>query len=354
MNLQSPVVKFTLCLFVIFFGLWCLRSTEPATPPSPPALVIHGTTMGTTYRVVLADLGDDLTLESVQQQVEQRLQAINQTMSTYIDDSDLSQFNQSRSTDWQQVSEELFQLIQRAHTISEATGGAFDITVGPAVNLWQFGPRDSSQERTLPSDSAIATVKEKIGYQHLHLDSENHSLKKDFAELYVDLSAIAKGYAVDEIISLLQQHPIGDGCLVEIGGEIGTIGLRADGTPWRIGIQQPDAAPGTLSTQIKLVDQAMATSGDYFNFFEVDGVRYSHTIDPVTARPVTHNLTSTVVITKNCAEADAWATALLVLGPIQAYDIAKQHGLAVMLLERTESGIISKQTPAFETLVEKD
>tara|TARA_B100000945_G_scaffold146461_1_gene117288 strand:- start:1878 stop:2942 length:1065 start_codon:yes stop_codon:yes gene_type:complete len=354
MQLNSSIVKFTLSLFVLFFALWCLRRIDPATPSTTPVLEIHGKTMGTTYKVVLADLGGDLTLKTLQQQVDKRLHQINQVMSTYIVDSELSQFNQSKSTDWITVSEELFQLIRRAHKISDATNGAFDITVGPAVNLWQFGPRDIPQERTLPEQAAIDSVKEKIGYLHLHIDDQRQSLRKDFPELYIDLSAIAKGYAVDEILALLKKHPIGNGCLVEIGGEIGTHGIRADETSWKIGIQQPDAAPGTLSARINLSSGAMATSGDYFNFFEVDGARYSHTINPLTAKPVMHELTSVVVITKNCADADAWATALLVLGPVEAYDIAKQHDLAVMLFERTDSGITSQQTPTFEQVVVKD
>ena len=354
MQFNSPIVKLTLGLFVFFFGLWCFRDTNSPTSSLPPVPEFHGETMGTTYKVVLAEVGENLTLEDVRQQVEDRLHQINQVMSTYIADSELSQFNQSTSTEWVAVSEELLQLIQRAHEISHATDGAFDITVGPAVNLWQFGPRDISEDRKLPEPTAIEAVQTKIGYQYLDIDEENCSLRKAFPELYIDLSAIAKGYAVDEILTLLKKHPHGNGCLVEIGGEIGTHGIRADGNPWKIGIQQPDSKPGKLSTTINLSSRAMATSGDYYNFFEVDGTRYSHTINPLTAKPVTHELTSAVVITENCAEADAWATALLVLGPVQAYDIAKQHDLAVMLFERTDSGITSQTTPAFEQAVVKD
>ena len=354
MKSNSPIAKFTLGLFVLFFILWCFRNTDPLIPRTAPGLELRGRTMGTTYKVVLANHDRERSLETLQQQINTRLREINQVMSTYLEDSELSQFNQSTSTDWIAVSDELLQLVQRAQTISKATNGAFDITVGPAVNLWQFGPRDISQQRTLPAESDIQVVKGEIGYQYLHVDQERQSLRKDIPELYVDLSAIAKGYAVDEIVALLKQYPIDDGCMVEIGGEIGTLGSRADGTPWRIGIQEPDAPPGILSATINLSTQAMATSGDYFNFFDVDGIRYSHTINPLTAKPVTHNLTSTVVITKNCAEADAWATALLVLGPVQAYDIARQHDLAVMFFERTDSGITSQQTPNFEKTVVKD
>ena len=354
MKSNSPIVKFTLVLFVLFFILWCFRNTDPLIPTTTPVLELRGRTMGTTYKVVLANRELERSPEALQRQINKRLREINQVMSTYLEDSELSRFNQSTSTDWIAVSDELLQLVQRAQSISKATNGAFDITVGPAVNLWQFGPRDISQERTLPADREIQLVQAKIGYQHLHIDHERKSLRKDLPELYVDLSAIAKGYAVDEIVALLKQYPIDNGCMVEIGGEIGTHGRRADGTPWRIGIQDPDAAAGILSATINLSAQSMATSGDYFNFFEVDGIRYSHTINPVTAKPVTHKLTSTVVIAKNCAEADAWATALLVLGPVQAYDIAKQHDLAVMLFERTDSGITSQRTPNFEERVVKD
>ena len=354
MRLNSPIVKFTLSLLGFFGILWFLRNTDPPQPIFRPILEIHGQTMGTTYKVILSDLGADLTLELIQHEIDQRLAEINQIMSTYIQDSELSKFNQSDSTEWFAVSDELLQVVQRAQAISLATEGAFDITVGPAVNLWQFGPRDSTAQRELPSDDAIEMVRQRTGYQHLHVDMEKSALRKDFAELYIDLSAIAKGYAVDEVVALLKRYPIGKGCMVEIGGEIGTEGVRADNTPWKIGIQRPDAIPGTLSATINLSSQAMATSGDYFNFFEVDGVRYSHTIDPSTARPVTHALTSSVIIAENCAEADAWATALLVLGPDQAYDIAMEHNLAVMLFERKGSGIFSQQTPAFNQAVVKE
>lgn len=354
MKLNSPIVKFTLGLFGFFIILWFLRNTDPPKPTSPPRLEVHGQTMGTTYKVVLSDPGTDLPLEQIKQEIDQRLAGINQVMSTYIQDSELSKFNQSDSTEWLTVSSELLQLIQRAQAISLATEGAFDITIGPAVNLWQFGPQASNEKRGLPSEDAIERVRKRIGYQHLHVDKEKSALRKDFAELYIDLSAIAKGYAVDEIIALLKQYPIEKGYMVEIGGEIRTEGVRADSSPWKIGIQQPDAAPGTLSETINLSGQAMATSGDYFNFFEVNGVRYSHTIDPSTGRPVTHTLTSSVVITKNCAEADAWATALLVLGPDKAYDIAMKHNLAVMLFDRIGTRISSQQTPAFNQAVVKE
>ena len=360
MNFNSPVLKFTLGLFALFFALWLFRNTDPMGPTekglsdTPVKLELRGKTMGTTYHVVLSELPAGQTLAKLQNEIDQRLQEINQVMSTYLSDSELSRFNQSESTSWEPVSSELFALVERAQQLSKITKGAFDITVGPAVNLWHFGPQKTTQDRTVPYDDQIEQVQQVIGYTHLHLDSETSALKKDFAELYLDLSAIAKGYAVDEIVTLIQKHKAKIGCMVEIGGEIGTAGKRPDGSSWRIGIQAPDAAPGTLTSTLELTNLSMATSGDYFNFFVVEGKRYSHTIDPHTARPVTHNLTSSVVVTKSCADADAWATALLVLGPNQAYDIARQHDVAVMLFERTDSGITSRQTEAFKQSVAKE
>ena len=216
MKSNSPIVKFTLGLFVLFFILWCFRNTAPLIPTAPSVLELRGQTMGTTYKVLLAHRGLERTPEAIQRQINKRLREINQVMSTYIEDSELSRFNQSTSTDWITVSDELLQIVHRAHGISKATNGAFDITVGPAVNLWQFGPRDISQERTLPSERDIQLVQAKIGYQHLHVDQERKSLRKDIPELYVDLSAIAKGYAVDEIITLLKKYPIDNGCMVEL------------------------------------------------------------------------------------------------------------------------------------------
>ena len=354
MNFNSPILKFTLCLFVLFFGLWLVRDTSLPVAHRPAELKLEGRTMGTTYHIVLADLEGDATLAELQALVDTRLEQINQMMSTYLPDSELSQFNQARSTDWIDVPAELYALIERAQQFSTITNGAFDITVGPAVNLWQFGPRDITQQRTLPEDTEVTDALSVIGFQHLHLHPDRTALRKEFSELYVDLSAIAKGYAVDQIVELLSDYPIGSGCMVEIGGEVGTVGVRLDGSAWKIGIQAPDSLPGTLTARIDLSDTSMATSGDYFNFFQVDGNRYSHTIDPTTARPVTHKLTSTVVVTENCADADAWATALLVMGPVQAYDIARQHDLAVMLFSRTDTKITSQQSPAFEKVITQE
>jgi len=289
--------------------------------------------MGTRFSVKVfdpPDLDEDLPLL-----VDLLLRRINDQMSTYLKGSEISRFNASDSTDWFPVSHELATVVAFSQEVSGKTEGAFDVTVGPLVNAWSFGPDPTQRE--VPDPETLKKLAESVGYEKLLVRTDPPALKKSVPGLRIDLSAVAKGYAVDRVVQLLNQQGAED-VFVEIGGEVSTSGNKA-GQWWKVGIQMPDAASDSILMAHALNvgaggDQSMATSGDYRNYFEVEGVRYSHTLDPRTGRPIDHPLASVTVVTGTCMAADAWATALNVLGPDRALETAARHGLDVLLVAR--------------------
>lgn len=298
-----------------------------------------GGTMGTTYSVkVFLDESTEAEseLQDVRLAVDAELRSVNDQMSTYLKSSEISRFNASRSTDWFPISQDFANVLVVGQEVAAKTDGAFDITVGPLVQAWNFGPGPRSAE--IPSDQTIEALLGTVGYQRLSVRTEPPAVKKSHPELAIDLSAIAKGHGVDRVVQVMTDAGFSD-VFVEVGGEIRVAGSK-QGTWWKVGIQTPDAASNqwtvshSLSTQPG-VDDAMATSGDYRNFFEVDGKRYSHTIDPRSGRPVDHDLASVSVVAESCVKADAWATALNVLGADEGLRVAKREGLDVLLISRT-------------------
>ena len=300
--------------------------------------------MGTTYSVQLVDSPQTIEPAALQDRVDDLLADINASMSTYDPGSELSRFNASSSTDWYGVSAELANVVAAAQGVAEASGGAFDITVGPLVNLWGFGPGDSSG--VPPSPEQVSAAKLRTGYGKLEVRLSPPALRKSEPDLYVDLSAIAKGYGVDRVAALLDAAGI-ENYLVEIGGELRARGLNFRRKPWRIAVERPDPAGRTVQQVVALGDAAMATSGDYRNFFESGGTRYSHTIDPATGRPVTHDLASVTVVGADAMHADALATALLVMGPDRGLQFAQASGLAALFISRTGTGFETHVTPAW-------
>ena len=268
-------------------------------------------------------------------------------MSTYQWDSVISQFNSSDSVEWYQVLDTFCAKVQQSLELSKLTNGAFDITVGPLVNLWGFGPGEIISEP--PSDAAISALIESTGYSHLQADCSKPAIRKEIPQLELDMSAIGKGYAADHISLLLDELGF-QSYLVEVGGELRLRGHNPGGEKWAIGVEAPLTRLRRPHTIIHLTDTAMATSGDYRNFFEADGQRYSHTIDTRTGRPVTHSLASVTVVAEQGYRADALATALLVMGPEEGMAFAIREGIAVLMLLRTKDGIEERQTPAFEQL----
>ena len=323
----------------------------PKTADVPREATFTGPTMGTTYSVKLATtLGED-ERASLDVDIQDVLDTINQQMSTYIADSELSQFNQHSGTDWFPVSPEVVQVVVAASHVSEWSDGAFDVTVSPLVNLWGFGP-GASRDR-IPTGDEIAQALPAVGYTKVESRESPPALRKSHAEIMVDLSAIAKGFAVDQIAELLDRLGI-TSYLVEIGGELRARGAKTDGSDWKVGIETPHDSRRTLHRAVSLRDRAMATSGDYRNYFEQAGQRFSHTIDPRTGRPVEHRLASVTVIAETCMNADAMATALMVLGPDEGYNRAVQDELAVLMLVRDGQQFVEKASPAFDSLIEPE
>ena len=316
----------------------------------PPAATenfirISGQTMGTTYRVVVASPPSALVAERLQQQVDQLLEKINDQMSNYRPNSELSRFNSSDSIDWQPVSAELALVVAEAQQISRNTNGRFDATVGPLVILWNFGPNRHQDQ--VPSDDDINQELQRTGFQHIAVRTDPPALKKDQPDIELDLSAIAKGYGVDQVAELLLQQSDG-AFLVEIGGEVRTSGHKPDGTAWKVGIESPLENRRDIQRAVPLSDVALATSGDYRNYFEQNGKRFSHTIDPSTGRPVSHQLASASVLSDRCMTADAIATSLMVMGPDEGYNWAVEQQLAALLIVRKPDGFVELPTPAWE------
>jgi thiamine biosynthesis lipoprotein len=300
--------------------------------------------MGTLYTVKVVDPPRSVEPQDLRAGVEGVLRQVDTRMSTYRQDSELSRLNAARTTEWITASPELVTVLKEALWVSEATGGAFDVTVGPLVNLWGFGPGGGADK--VPPEGAIQAALARVGYRRLHVRSSPPAVRKDRPDVYVDLSAIAKGYAVDRVADYLQSRGT-ENYMVEVGGEIHARGYNARATAWRIAIERPSAKARAVQLIVALDDAGVATSGDYRNYFERDGHRYSHTIDPTTGRPITHALASVTVIAPSTMHADALATGLMVLGPEKGYALAQRLGLAAFIVVKAEDGFRERTTPAF-------
>lgn len=312
---------------------------------TPQKLELAGDTMGTQYSVKFGAEG--LNTPALQAEIETVLADVNGMMSTYLADSEISRFNASGSTGWLTVSGAFCLSVEKALELSDYTDGAFDITVAPLVNLWGFGPGEIIEEP--PADAVIAAMLQSVGYTKLRTDCSQPALRKDVPELMLDMSAFGKGFAVDRIAALLDSKGIKD-YLVEVGGELRLRGHNIRGERWAIGIEMPLTFERRPHTVVRLTDVALATSGDYRNFFVADGQHYSHTIDTRTGKPVTHSLASVTVLDRSGYRADALATALLVMGPEQGMALAMRDELAVLFLLRDGDSVSERATPAFERL----
>ena len=305
----------------------------------PEVLNISGTKMGTSYHITI--VADQLPPEDLEQQIERLLSKVDNSMSTYKKDSEISQFNRLPIGQAMTISQEFAEVVEISQKIWQISNGAFDPTIGPLVDLWGFGPGE--RHDSIPSSQTIAMTKAKIGFDSVVLKEQTLSKTKSVA---LDLSAVAKGYAVDRVADLLEMLALPD-YLVEIGGEIRVSGFNSDGIAWRIAMELPQLF-AEVDRVINITDIAVATSGDYRNYFEKDGVRYSHTIDPKTGMPIDHNLASVTVLSPSCAEADAWATAFSVMGAEQGLALANKLNLAAYMLVRENEEFVSKSSASFD------
>ncbi len=305
-------------------------------------LLLQGPTMGTTYNIKFVIEKDQLDINQLHADIDQALLQVNQEMSTYIPDSELSLFNKAEANTPFIVSKGLATVAKESLRIGELTHGKLDVTVGPLVNLWGFGPQ--ARPDVVPSDEQLASAKDKTGLHHLSV--EGHELTKTIPDLYVDLSTIAKGYGVDVIAKLLEANGI-NGYLVEIGGEMRLKGFKANGTLWTIAIEKPITNDRAVHQFVVPKDNAVATSGDYRNYFESDGQRFSHIIDPDTGKPINHKLVSVTVIHPSAMTADGLSTAIMVMGPEQGLTFVEKNEIAAMLIVKTDNGFEEINTVKF-------
>ncbi len=313
-------------------------------------LELTGLTMGTSYSVAAVDHSKSVNKADLQSAINASLQQVNVQMSNWDAASEISRFNASSSTAPFAVSNELASVMQAAQDVHVASEGRFDVTLGGLIDLWGFG---AGQTRTnTPSDSEIAAVQSVSGHAKT-LRVGNGALQKLQPGTEVYLSAIGKGFGVDQVARTIESFGIKD-YMIEIGGDLYTAGRNPDGQPWQIGIETPVVHDRGVQQVVSVSGLGMATSGDYRNYFEQDGVRYSHILDGTTGRPVTHKTASATVLTDNAMLADAWATAMLVLGSERGLEIANDRDLAVLFIDRAsdsaQNGFVSTPSAAFKRL----
>ncbi|MDP0563481.1 MAG: FAD:protein FMN transferase [Candidatus Endonucleobacter sp. (ex Gigantidas childressi)] len=354
---------------LVLLGIFYVLITQPRIKQ------FEGKTMGTTYHVsyvgaVFFDSSDDIS-----KKVHEVLHDVDLRMSTYREDSELMQFNRAPLTTAFKVSSDIVDLVKQSQRISAMSDGAYDVTVGPLVNLWGFGPSGhGSEEKSLgrlseidsigvkaqgfdewmlknypakvPPQAAIDEVRQWVGYQYVVVDSDNSTLMRN-KPVFVDLSSIAKGYGVDKVAQVLNENNIAN-FMIEVGGEVRVNGLKSDGSQWRLAIRGPNLTREHSPKIVTLGNKALATSGDYLNFFEVDGRRYAHTINPLTGYPEVSDLAEVAVISETAAEADALATMFMVLGEQRGLDLANREGIAAYFTYRSGNGFDSVASKSFQ------
>ncbi len=310
--------------------------------------VFRGLAMGSSYTVkIAAPRTSAAALAAAQAAVADALADVTARMSHYDAGSELSRLNRHRVGVPFALSDPTLRVFDVAQSVHAASGGAFDVMLGRAVDEWGFGPSDRPR-RVLAAQSVQALQRERDAGA-LALDVAAGTLTRH-APVLANLSGIAKGFGVDQAAQALDRLDFGD-YMIEVGGEIRARGRNAEGRPWQLAVERPDALPQRAMFIVPIDGKALATSGDYRNFFMHEGRRYSHEIDPATATPVGHALASVSVVADDCMHADAWSTALFVLGPARGFETATRHQLAAYFVERQGDGsFLHRQTPAFAAL----
>ncbi len=329
-------------LFVILFVVvGCAKQQDYV-------VTINGNTMGTTYTVkyVTNSKNDNkIKTDDLKSTIDNKLVEINQLMSTYISDSELSIINQSPANVALEISPETKHVINEAIELNQLSDGKLDITIGPLVNLWGFGPTQRPEK--IPSNEQIQEVRKYTGIDKFVI--EDNKITKFHDNLYIDLSTIAKGYGVDVIANLLEENGLTN-YLVEIGGEMKLSGLKPNQQAWAVAIEKPVSDERAIQRVINIGDNAIATSGDYRNYYEQDGIRYSHLIDPDTALPIQHKLVSVTVIADTALLADGLATALIVLGEEKGLKLADRENIKALFIAKEGNEFVEYESKAFKSL----
>ena len=335
-----------LLAFFCFGSAFLLSSCAPKNEPWR----FSGPTMGTQYNVSVVPKEQLLCgKEKLDKKIRESLALTNQQMSHYIENSELNQISRLAVGEELAISADMEKVLELSHRLYALSGGAFDITIGPLVNLWGFGPK-SSPEDAVPTEEQIRQAMAKSGGDSLIL--KPGKLRKTKA-VELNLSAVAKGYGADKVAEALETCGA-QNYLVEVGGEMLLKGLSHRGGPWKVAVEKPSSSLAAQSMQrlLEVSDKGVATSGDYRNYFEKDGVRYSHTIDPRTGKPITHALASVTVLAPSSAQADAWATVITVVGPQEGMRLAELESLPIYMLVKTKSGFEERYSSAFATYVQ--
>ncbi len=336
---KRPVYLAFFCLVVLVFSFGC---SDQNMSNKTTVVAIQGNTMGTTFSVkALVESNTHLTKSFLSKEINTTLKAFNQSMSTYIADSELALLNDSPVGEWVALSDALLNVLMMSGKVYRESSGAFDVTIGPLVNRWGFGP--VAVEGT-PNEKEVARLLSEVGFESLEFSGTKLRKHKD---VYIDLSAVAKGHATDVVADQLGALGVAN-YMVEIGGELKIKGVNAKGKMWTIGVENPTLGRTGAVQAVSGDDIAIATSGDYRNYIEKEGKRISHTIDPQTGKPIEHQLASVTVIAKQGGLADAYATAINVLGPEKGMAMAEQLSLAAYFLVREDNGFRVDMTDEFK------
>ncbi|WP_212625183.1 FAD:protein FMN transferase [Pseudomonas sp. PP3] len=303
-----------------------------------------GPTMGSTWSIKYVRQAGAPHQEEVRGEVEKILADVDWQMSTYRSDSDIERFNQLPANRCQKMPASILELVRVGEQLSVQSDGSFDLTVAPLLNLWGFGPQ--AREDKVPTAQALADARQRVGHGHLRIDG--NQLCKD-AAVEVDFNSIAAGYAVDTIAAKLEALGIHN-FLVEVTGELKASGMKPDGSPWRIALEEPRDDQQVAERIVAIDAYGLSTSGDYRNYFVQGGKRYSHTFDARTGAPVSHALASVTVIHPSALMADGLSTLLLILGPERGWDYAEKHDVGAFFVIRADTGFVTRTSHAFERL----
>jgi thiamine biosynthesis lipoprotein len=336
------------CKLLLLVGLvLTLSACFPSNTSTKTEVLLQGRTMGTTFNIKVVATKAEIQEKKLQSKIDTLLVQVNQSMSTYQTDSEISLFNRSISTDPVTITPGFARVVKESIRLGELTEGKLDVTIGPLVNLWGFGP--DQRPEIVPTADDLLLTKQRIGLQNLVLNG--NQLSKTIPELYLDLSTIAKGYAVDMVAELIESNGFNH-YLVEIGGEIKTKGFKHTGELWVMAIEKPLYDPLGEARRVHQIiipkDNAVATSGDYRNYFEAEGIRFSHIIDPTSGKPINHNLVSVTVIDRSSMTADGLSTALMVMGLEKGMVFAQNHDIAALFIYKTENGFGEQFTVKFK------
>lgn len=311
---------------------------------SEPVEEFGGPTMGSTYKVKYVRSKDSPSLELLKRETDAILAEVDVQMSTYRDDSAIEQFNRAPAGTCQTMPAGVLALVEAGRLLHEQSQGAFDLTLEPLLNLWGFGPKARAEK--VPSAEQLTAARARVGMQHLRRDGQQLCKEVD---VQVDFNSIAAGYAVDKLVQRFTELGVSS-YMVEVTGELKAAGKKPDGQPWRIGLEAPQDGQRVAQRVLAVDGYGISTSGDYRNYFEEEGQRYSHTLDPLTGAPITHKLAAVTVVDKSTLRADGLSTVLMVMGTERGLAFAERMGIAAFFVTREGDAFVTQTTQAFEQL----